>query len=85
MQTVRLEDVELGRVLGAGSMGQVHLVRYAGQPYALKSMSKAQLVRERLQVSGLCLRGCHPASQRVQSVNFIRHQYLKKPLNKGSL
>lgn len=43
-----MSEVEQLAVLGAGGFGRVTLVRYKGGTYALKQMSKAHIVNNKL-------------------------------------
>ena len=50
MQKLVLADLKNVATLGSGAFGNVSLVRYGSKHYALKSISKAQLIAQGLQV-----------------------------------
>ena len=50
LQALQLRDLQKVTLLGAGAYGQVLLVKHGGKHYALKCMSKLQIVENGLQV-----------------------------------
>ena len=50
LQKVALADLQKIKVLGQGAFGQVMLVKHAQQYYALKILSKEQIIAQGLQV-----------------------------------
>ena len=55
MQSMRLGDLTTIARLGAGAFGTVSLVKHDSSYYALKQMSKSQIVQMGLQVGAICL------------------------------
>lgn len=51
VQEIKLMDLKKVATLGAGAFGQVFLVKHNSQYYALKCLSKAQVIETGLQVS----------------------------------
>ena len=49
-QKVTLADLKKIKVLGQGAFGQVVLVKHGNQHYALKILSKQQIITQGLQV-----------------------------------
>ena len=56
LQNLALADLKKVAMLGAGAFGQVTLVRHSSRYFALKTISKAQVVASGLQV---CLHPLH--------------------------
>lgn len=57
LEPCRLEDLELGRVLGTGSFGRVSLARHrpTGAVVAVKALSKAHILKSQQALWGLAL------------------------------
>ena len=57
LQVLQLRDLHKVTLLGAGAYGQVLLVKHGGKHYALKCMSKLQIVENGLQVGTASMAG----------------------------